>query len=287
MNPLFTSVEAERRYYDRYDKSLEMFGIKGEAVYVTTSFGDTHVLIYGERSKPPLVMLHGMTMSSTMWYPNAKALTSERCIYAVDVIGDFGKSRLAGEMKSRSHAAVWLLEVTEALGLNKTDVAGHSMGGFLAVNYALAYAERVSKLLLYAPAGTFHRMNLLFFANVYPALLFRTEKWIDRAFQWFSANKKLLTPPFRDQVIAGYRHGKPLNRVIPSVVPEKDFDHFPIPTLLLIGDKEVIYPAEKALAAAKERVPLLEAHMISGASHSLTIEHADEVNERSLQFLLK
>ncbi|GBF75083.1 hypothetical protein PA598K_03465 [Paenibacillus sp. 598K] len=202
-------------------------------------------------------------------------------------MGDFGRSRPAVAIKNRKDANQWLLEVLDALQLNNTDLGGHSMGGFLALNFALGYPGRVSKLLLYAPAATFHRISFKFFAKIYPALLFHTEKWIDNAFLWFSGKGEPLHPVFRAQVIAGYRHAKPLLQVMPSVFTKEEFQNFTIPTLLLIGDKEVIYPAEKAIANAKRLIPDLETHFIPGASHSLTIEHADVVNELTLLFLQK
>lgn len=76
-------------------------------------------------------------------------------------------------------------------------------------------------------------------------------------------------------------------QVMPSVFDEGEFQNFNIPTLLLIGDKEVIYPAEKAIANGKRLIPNLKTHLIAGASHSLTMEHADVVNELTLHFLQK
>lgn len=74
---------------------------------------------------------------------------------------------------------------------------------------------------------------------------------------------------------------------MPSVFRKEEFQSYNIPTLLLIGDKEVIYPAEKAIANAVSLIPNLETHLIAGASHSLTMEHADVVNELTLRFLQK
>ncbi|WP_245583913.1 alpha/beta fold hydrolase [Paenibacillus terrigena] len=255
--------------------------------YIPTTFGDTHVLCFGDTSKKPLFLLHGMTMSSTMWFPNMKQLIQERCVYAVDVMGDFGKSKPEFAIKNRRDAHQWILEVLNAMQFNKVDLAGHSMGGFLSLNFSLAYPDRVSKLMLYAPAGTFHRISLKFFTKIYPALLFHTELWIDNAFKWFSGKGEPLDPVFRAQVIAGYRHAKPLLQVMPSVFDKEEFQRFNVPTLLLIGDKEVIYPAKKAVANAQNLIPNLETHLIAGASHSLTMEHADVVNKLTLQFLKK
>lgn len=285
MVSVFKNEAVEKEYYHCYERSLAMFETSYESFHIPTTFGETHVLCFGDKNKKPLLLLHGMTMSSTMWYPNIKQFIQERCVYAIDVIGDFGKSKPLTAIKNRKDAGRWVLEVLDALQFNKVDLAGHSMGGFLSLNFALTCPERLSKLMLYAPAGAFHKISLKFFTKIYPALLFHTEKWIDNAFEWFSGKGESLHPVFRSQVIAGYCHAKPLLQLMPSVFPKEEFDNFQVPTLLLIGDKEVIYPAKKAIANAQNMIPVLEAHLVAGASHSLTMEHADVVNELTLRFL--
>lgn len=287
MVSIFKNETVEKEYHLCYDRSLAMFEIDYTSIIIPTAFGETHVLRFGDTDKKPLILLHGMTMSSTMWYPNVKQWAQERCVYAIDVMGDFGKSKPSMAIKNRKEAGQWLLEAVDALQLDKVDLAGHSMGGFLALNFALAYPERLFKLMQYAPAGTFHNISFKFFAKIYPALLFHTEKWIDKAFKWFSGTGESLHPVFRSQVIAGYCHAKPLLQLMPSVFPKEEFSGYQIPTLLLVGDKEVIYPAEKAVENACHLISNLETHFIAGASHSLTMEHADVVNELTLRFLKK
>ncbi|WP_098741369.1 alpha/beta hydrolase [Paenibacillus sp. EZ-K15] len=287
MNSIFKNELGEKEYYLCYEKSLDMFDMEYTSRYIPTTFGETHLLCFGDTSKKPLLLLHGMTMSSTMWYPNVKQLIQERCVYAIDIVGDFGKSKPAVAIKNRQAVGHWLLEVLNALQFNKVDLAGHSMGGFLSLNFSLAYPERVSKLMLYAPAGSFHNVSLKFFSKIYPALLFHTEYWINRAFRWFSGKGELLDPVFHAQVIAGYRHAKPLLHVMPSVFAKEEFNNFQIPTLLIIGDKEVIYPAKQAIENAKKLIFNLEIHLIAGACHSLTMEHAGIVNEITIHFLKK
>ncbi|OPA76879.1 hypothetical protein BVG16_17160 [Paenibacillus selenitireducens] len=285
MRSIFRNQEAELAYERCYEESLTLFELAYSSCYVKTSFGDTHVVCFGDRNKKPLMLLHGMTMSSTMWYPNVKHWVQDRCVYAIDVMGDFGRSKPAGVMKSRREARQWLLEVLDGLSYPQVDLAGHSMGGFLSLNFALAYPELVSRLMLYAPAGTFHRVSFQFFTKIYPALLFHTENRIDRAFQWFSASGAPLLPVFRSQVIAGYRNAKPLLRVTPTVFSSEEFENFRTPTLLLVGDQEVIYPAKRAIANAQEMIPHVKGHLITGASHALTIENADIINTITLDFL--
>ncbi|WP_456278973.1 alpha/beta fold hydrolase [Bacillus sp. AK128] len=287
MVSIFKNEVVEREYHHFYDKSLELAGISYSTKNIQTSFGETYILVFGDSNKQPLLLLHGMTMSSTMWYPNIQHIIQERQVFAIDTIGDFGKSKAMNIIKNKEQAAQWLLEVLDGLNIEQTDLGGHSMGGFLALNFSVVYPERISKLLLFAPAGTFYKMNPLFFIKIYPALLFHTEKWIDRAFLWFSGKGELLHPIFRSQIIAGYSYAKPALHIMPSVFSEEVLRDFPLPTLLIIGEKEVIYPAKKAIANAKRLIPKLESHIIPGANHSLTIEHSDIVNEHIINFLVK
>lgn len=285
MGSLFKSEQAEKEYFQRYDECLALFGIEYTSRYVSTALGDTHVLIFGDSSKPPLLLFHGMTMSSTMWYPNVKHLVPERCVYAIDVMGDFGRSRPNAPMQSVETANQWIRELMDGLQLDRADIAGHSMGGYLSMNFALAHPERISSLMLYAPAGTFRRLRFKFFLKIFPALLFHSERLTDKAFLWLSAKRKPLPPVIRTQVVTGYRYAMPQLQVMPKVIHEDQFIGYTVPTLLLIGEKEVIYKAKKAMARARILIPHLESYLVPGANHSFTMEHADTVNEHTLRFL--
>ena len=64
---------------------------------VETSFGTTHVYRYGAenqaaRSRTPVVLVHGAGSCSAMWYPNTPALGADRPVYAIDTLGDPGRS---------------------------------------------------------------------------------------------------------------------------------------------------------------------------------------------------
>ena len=285
MKSVFKNKQGETNYHQLYDRTLALFEVPYTSNTIQTSYGETHFLTFGDSSKPPLVLLHGMTMSSTMWYPNVKQLIQERYVYAIDIMGDFGKSKPNAVIKTKHAAAEWLLEVLDGLQLQSTDLVGHSVGGFLSLNFSLLYPERVSKLVLLAPAGTFYKMNPVFFIKVYPALLFHTDSLIDNVFRWSSAKNEPLPSVLRDQVISGYRYAKPQFQVMSTVFSEEELRNYKNSTLLLIGENEVIYPATKAIAYAKKCITNLEAHIIPGANHSFTLEHAEIVNEHMLRFL--
>jgi len=60
---------------------------------------------------------------------------------------------------------------------------------------------------------------------------------------------------------------------------------FCAPTLLLIGDHEIMYEPRKAVQRARQLIPNLQAELVAGAGHMLNSDQPEIVNKRILQFL--
>jgi pimeloyl-ACP methyl ester carboxylesterase len=98
---------------------------------------------------------------ATAWFANIAELSANHRVYAVDGIGDAGKSIAECLIEKRSDYAEWLREVFDGLNIEKAHLLGHSYGGWLALNMALAYPERLRKIVLLAPAASIYPMNFL------------------------------------------------------------------------------------------------------------------------------
>ena len=96
---------------------------------------------------PPLVLLHGVSLSAASWAPLFSALPGCRLL-AVDLPGH-GLSEPAGYRRGhvRQHARELIDDILDALGLDEVPVVGHSLGGMLALWYAATGAERISRLV--------------------------------------------------------------------------------------------------------------------------------------------
>lgn len=285
MKSIFKNNADEKNYNDYYDEILDKFEVPNTRITVSTSFGNTHVLKFGDSTKKPLLLLHGMTMSSVMWYPNVKYLIEEYCVFTVDVIGDYGRSdKVLKILNTKQAAAEWLLEVVKGLSLKNFYLAGHSMGGFLALNFTLRYSQLVEKLILLAPAATFQRLPIIFFIKIFPPLIFRSRKLTDKALKWITIDTHSIPPAYRELMMIAYTKGVPLIQLVPSVFKEEELQNLQTPTLLLIGDKEVIYSSTKAMTKARKLIPNLQSYLIPNANHAFTIEQANLVNTHILNF---
>jgi pimeloyl-ACP methyl ester carboxylesterase len=57
------------------------------------------------------------------------------------------------------------------------------------------------------------------------------------------------------------------------------------PTLLLIGEHEVVYEPGRVLERARRLIPHIEAELIAGGGHLFPVDQADATNARILEFL--
>jgi pimeloyl-ACP methyl ester carboxylesterase len=147
-------------YEEAYDKALTLWQIPFVEKYLKTSFGKAHVIITGPENGEPLVLLHGMNASSTMWYPNIKAFSQLFRVYAIDFLLEPGKSQCYGEISETSQIVNWYYEIFNELHLKKFNLIGASRGGWLAVNIALHSKSRINKIILLSPAQTLILLHL-------------------------------------------------------------------------------------------------------------------------------
>ena len=240
-----------------------------EPLDVSTKLGITHINVCGQQDGPPLLLLHGFNVSSTMWSPIVGPLSRRFRIYAIDIIGDIGLSIIDQSIYSVDTFMLWLNDLLDALGLEKARLVGMSFGGWLAANFALYAPQRVDKMALLAPGGTLLSLNPRFLGKIMPVALFANRYVTHRFFKWASLHQQINDPAYHqqfnamiDQAAIGERYFRHLIRVIVSKMSDTQLRHIATPTLVLIGEQEVIYDPVKAINRAKWLIPNLQAELL-------------------------
>jgi pimeloyl-ACP methyl ester carboxylesterase len=112
-----------------------------------------HVRDEGNRAGPVLVLLHGSNASLHTWEPWVARLGAKYRIISLDQIGH----GLTGPNPTGQYDADAFVGTLNALmvklGVNKFALAGNSMGGFVAWEYALAHPDKLTHLVLVDAAG--------------------------------------------------------------------------------------------------------------------------------------
>ncbi len=103
-------------------------------------------LAYARRGKgTPLVLIHGFPLDSTSWSEITPLLEDKFDIILPDLRG-FGQSTTVETPYSMSDMADDIAGLLDHLGIEKAALAGHSMGGYVALAFAKKYPNRVSGL---------------------------------------------------------------------------------------------------------------------------------------------
>jgi pimeloyl-ACP methyl ester carboxylesterase len=101
---------------------------------------------------PPLVFVHGLSGSWPNWLEQLPVFAAEHRVIALDLPG-FGHSPMGAERITISGYARLLDGLCDALAIDAAAVVGNSMGGFIAAELAIAFPERVERLVLVSAAG--------------------------------------------------------------------------------------------------------------------------------------
>jgi pimeloyl-ACP methyl ester carboxylesterase len=283
----FVSDEGARRYLGAYDEVLSLWPVPYEELDVASPYGDTHIIASGPETGPPLLLLHATGTSSTGWLMNVGELSRTYRVYAVDIIGEAGKSRQTRLLQDRADCVEWLSAVLDGLGIHRTRLAGWSFGGWLSLNFVIAVPERVEKAVLLAPFASLapYKPAVLMFLKAGPYLPMGPPGRL--ALRMFSPGFEF-NPAFARQFALGgkyHRAPDPRRSVFPAPFPDEELGSVAVPTLVLVGDKEQTFDPHRALANATQVVPDVQTGLLPGAGHFLAMDNAEVVNERILQFL--
>jgi pimeloyl-ACP methyl ester carboxylesterase len=137
--------------FDRtVDATLRLHGVHSE--FVTVNGHRLHFLVGG--SGPPLVLVHGLGSRAADWANLIpRFIAGGRRIYALDLLG-YGQS---AQPKEATYSIAEEAQIVEAFmdsqQLQKVDLAGWSMGGWIAMRVALDRPLRIRRLVLLDSAG--------------------------------------------------------------------------------------------------------------------------------------
>ena len=247
--------------------------VRGTRIRVETSgrrTGDT----------PPLVLVHGAGGDASLWAPQEERFREETRVLRVELPGH-GGSGGGGETTVPAYAG-WVEEVVRAAVSDRYVLAGHSMGGAVALQMALNGSEGLAGVVLVATGARLGVAPVVFrlIREDFQGFL----QTIDRAALGPDA-----TPEVRDAVAAALR------RCPPQVV-HGDFlacDRFDVrerlgevrvPALVVCGEEDRLAPVRlsESLAAGIPGAGLLR---VPGAGHLVMLERPGEVNEGMAAFL--
>lgn len=281
---LYRSEKSKNNILATYDLLLEQWNTKNEEIDIGTRYGNTHVIITGEKDDPPLLLFHGVgDDSALMWIYNAAFLSEHFRIYAVDTIGGPGKSVPGNRYNKDFDDTIWIDDVLDALKLDRLNIAGVSHGGYLAQLYTLMRPERVIRAASLAgsvAAGGGSPLKTMF-RIFFPEAFFPVKKNVIKLIKKLSGddfgaliNNSVILDHFTF-LLRGYNNmAMGYHKV--SGFTDDQIDSIRDKVLYLTGDKDPfsILGGKDALIKYK-----MNARFFPGVGHGINHEIPDEINK--------
>jgi len=179
------------------------------------------------------------------------------------------------------------VDVLEGLSIERAAFIGPSYGAGIILRTAAFAPERISKAVLFVPSGiatgSISRTIFKIFIPMLMYQLFPTDKRLLKAVSpMFSGAVDEFTVEVTGAVYLHYKH----ETKMPRLTTEEELKNYTAPTLVLAGEKDIFFPAEKIIPRAKEIIPnLIAAECLKGEGHFPSIKSLGYINERILRFL--
>jgi 4,5:9,10-diseco-3-hydroxy-5,9,17-trioxoandrosta-1(10),2-diene-4-oate hydrolase len=283
-----------------------------ESKTLTIDGVNLHYLCGGDG--PPLILVHGLGSSAAVeFYSNLEPLAAHHRVFAIDLPG-FGRSDKPMLEYTIALFVGAVSDLMDCEGIERAAVMGVSMGGRVALGLALDSPQKVERLVLVDALGVGAPRRVLAYSilltkglgeltlrgtaralrQMNPAIIRRFWGWYlkrPNRVDTIWSNERILnhgtllaTPEYRAAYLAALRSIAGMRQLRDGVVVEDRLPELRMPTLLIWGGHDHIFPASHA-QAAKERIPNARLEVFGDSGHTPQMEEPERFNRLVLEFL--
>ncbi len=276
-----------------------------EVKTVTIDSGIDLAYIDEGQGKETIIFIHGLGSYMPAWYRNIQELKNDyRCI-ALDLPG-YGKSEKGDYRSDMMFFANTVKSLLQELNIDKATVAGHSMGGQIAMTIALHYPELVEKLILVSPAGfeTFTEGQKQWFREIVTPKLTQltTVEMIQAnlAYNFYAMPAEaefMITDRMAIRKAVDFEwYALAITRSVQGMVDQPVFEFLPEieqPVLSVFGENDNLIPnrflnpgfTKEVALKGDSQLPNSILNMIPKAGHFVHFEKPEEFNQAVKSFL--
>lgn len=268
MKAIYKSTEGERLVLSRYQAFLKFWPVPNEQLRVPTSQGETFVVASGPPDAPALLLLHGGAANSAMWMGEVAAFARCFRVYCIDIIGEAGLSALARPPLASEAHAVWLDDVLNHLGVARTSIVGISLGGWLALDYAIRHPTRVERVAVLCPGGIGRQKVGIVVATLVSRMFGkRGKRWLmERILGRAPVDPPPPVKAFIDFVALIHRHFRTRMVKLP-VFSDSALASLRVPLLAIVGARDVLLDSAQTKRRLDKLVPSAQVVCLPEAGH--------------------
>lgn len=245
---VFKTEEGRQKILSVYDMVMSTWQVEYKDQYIDTSFGTTHLIECGDPSKEQILLFHGSSSNSLMWLADMVELSQHFHVYSVDILGEAGKSDPVRLNLHNSDYSEWVKELLIKLNIQKTQLLGNSLGGWVSLKFATTCPDAVSKIVLIAPSGI-TEVKPSFMETMMTCAMKGPEGMLELNKMIYGVNE--LPQQVIDFTNLVMENFNPIVEALP-LFPSEVLQKLTMPVLYIAGENDILFDSQKAAEILRE-----------------------------------
>ncbi len=228
-----------------------------------------------------VILVHGFGGDLNNWLFTHEPLAAEHVVYALDLPGHGGSTKDVGDGSLEDFADT-LSDFMAALDIANAHLVGHSMGGAIALTFALAHPDLTASLTLIGSAGLGAEIDGTYIDGFVHA---RRRRDLKSHLEKLFSDPSLITRQLVEDVLR-YKRLDGVQDALATVagqlfpggrqaaVLRDQLDQLMLPVQVICGVEDRIIPPSHALGLPAD----VATHTVTGAGHMVQMEASAEVN---------
>ena len=272
MRSLYKTDSGKKEIINLYDEKLIDLNIEYQYEIINSSYGKTNIIITGEPSNPPLIIIHGSNGCAPIsleTYPN---LSTQYQVFAVDVLAQPNKSaetRLS--MKDDSYGK-WINEIISSLKIDNVTLVGFSFGGLVILKTLINNEDKIKEVYLASPAYIVNGNPLIALFKVFIPMkrYMKTKKtkFVEKFLSEVFTDRDEFAIKYLSKVFIYFN----MDFTPVPVITKEEANKIKTPITLIAAKKDIMFPGEKMLKRA--------AKIFSSVKYTVLLENSKHVQNR-------
>ena len=266
---IYKSEKGKSEILNLYDNQLNRLGILYKDKWISTSFGQTHLVETGNFDGIPLLVFHGGNATTAYNLLACDFLFKDFHIFAVDSIGHPGKSAEVSLSHINYDYGKWVSDVIDGLGFTKIACFGGSFGAGIIAKAMCVVPEKIDIAVLYVPSGIKNAPSVKNMRMMMPMIMYwitQKDKWLKKCMLPMAVKEENITDDIYETAKLSINYSK-IKSGMPSNISKKLIKNYVAPTLVLAAEKDCLFPGKGVLQRSKKIFRNVKTYLLKERGH--------------------
>jgi pimeloyl-ACP methyl ester carboxylesterase len=262
MKSLYKSESGKKEIHHLYNQKLNELEIEYEYKLIDSEYGKTNIIIVGDSTKPPLILIHGSNGCAPIGLETYPNLHEKFQVFAVDVLAQPNKSaetRLS--MKDNSYG-LWINDLINQLELKNVTLAGFSFGGLIILKTLIQEETNIKEVFLAAPAFIVNGNPLVALFRIFiPMKRYmknQNNKFLEKFLKELFTDRDEFALQYLSKVFVHFN----MDFTPVPVIKKEEAKSIKTPITLIAAKQDIIFPGIKMIKRANKIFPSLKATVL-------------------------